>query len=212
MDNATYIRSLLSEWSKQRGCDLHFTESPEDQRPSCLIDFNGTPLGYLSSDSLGPEWIQIYTKQMAPLLKLPDNFAAPLDSVIQKLHEEQSHFDWTGIYRRVGHKLHLTCFRGNPSPHEVIPLNQGICGAAVTENSTINIEDVSTDSRYLSCDFRTRSELVVPIRDSKGNAIAEIDVDSHEINAFGKDDEQTLETLGAELSPLLEKLFRLENG
>jgi GAF domain-containing protein len=99
--------------------------------------------------------------------------------------------------------LVLTAYRGAPTPHPIIAINKGICGAAVNENRTLNIPDVSLDPRYLSCDYRTRSEIVVPIRNKNGEAIGEIDIDSHLPNAFTESDQQKLEKLASELTSFL---------
>jgi L-methionine (R)-S-oxide reductase len=126
-----------------------------------------------------------------------------LDRRMDALKKEHATFDWCGIYRLQGGELHLTSFRGAPTPHPIISPDSGICGAAVKENQTLNIQDVKADSRYLSCDIRTRSELVVPIRDAGGRAIAEIDIDSHTPNAFSSLEVAKIEALAKELSSSL---------
>lgn len=132
--------------------------------------------------------------------------ALALDTAIAKLHEGDSRFSWTGVYLRRGEELVIGAFRGPYTPHSVIPLTGGICGAAVREERTLNIPDVKADPRYLSCDFRTKSEVVVPIFDTERRVIGEIDIDSHQIDAFTKSDEIALERLAGELSSLVVKL------
>src|SRR5690606_27588486 len=79
-----------------------------------------------------------------------------VDERLAKVRETHRHYDWVGVYKLVKDTLYLVCFRGAPSPHAVIPKANGICGAAVVENRTLNIADVTKDPRYLSCDIRTR--------------------------------------------------------
>ena len=67
--------------------------------------------------------------------------------------------------------------------HVVIAVGQGVCGTAVAERRNINIPDVSRCGNYLACSTETQSELVVLIR--SGETIhAQIDIDSHQLNAF----------------------------
>lgn len=100
--------------------------------------------------------------------------------------------------------LVLTSFHGAPTEHIRIPVTQGICGAAVAHGETVIVDDVSSDPRYLSCSIETKSEIVVPIR-ADGKIIGEIDIDSHDRNAFGADDSNFLEECAVVIGTFLEK-------
>jgi len=104
-------------------------------------------------------------------------------------------YDWIGIYWLEGDTLVLGPWSGNQATeHTKIPICEGICGAAVREMKTIIVDDVQKDSRYLSCFFDTRSEIVVPIH-ANGQIIGEIDIDGKETGAFGRRDQTFLEAL-----------------
>ena len=133
--------------------------------------------------------------------------AMPIDRAIEQLYLQSERIDWCGVYRLRNRKLALSAFRGNRTEHVEIPLGNGICGAAVSENRTLNVGDVTSDPRHIACDWRTRSELVVPIRDGSGQAIAEIDVDSNQEGEFPEDIVATVERLAAELSPIVVELI-----
>ena len=65
-----------------------------------------------------------------------------------------------------------------------------VCGTAVARKCNMNIPDVSKATNYLACSAETTSELVILIR--HGDRIhAQIDIDSHELDAF--DDDLVLE-------------------
>lgn len=115
------------------------------------------------------------------------------------LKDAVPHYTWTGIYLLEGEELVLGPYVGKPSPHVRIPLGRGICGAAASEKSTIVVDDVNADSRYLACSVETRSEIVVPIM--RGDTvIGEIDIDSDTPAAFGDDDRTLLEHVAAVLA------------
>ena len=116
--------------------------------------------------------------------------------------KEDPRYTWVGIYLLEGDELVLGPFLGKPSPHTRIPLGRGICGAAATSRSTIIVDDVNDDPRYLACSLETQSEIVVPIMRS-GNVLGEIDIDSDTRAAFGPDDRQRLEVVAALLSEKL---------
>lgn len=109
---------------------------------------------------------------------------ALLDRAVHRLHESHPKFHWTGIYELFDNDvLRLGPFVGAPTDHVFIGVGQGVCGTAVAEKRNINVPDVTKVANYLACSTATKSELVVLIR--MGDTIfAQIDVDSHECNAF----------------------------
>ena len=113
------------------------------------------------------------------------------------------HYTWVGIYNVDGSELVLASWSGPSSTlHTRIPLGQGICGAAVTEKATVIVPDVTADPRYLQCFINTRAEIVVPImRD--GTPIAEVDIDSDQLNPFGPTDKEFVEWVAQELATIL---------
>lgn len=122
-----------------------------------------------------------------------------LRGTVAILHEEMALYHWVGIYVIEKEELVLHNFLGHPTPHERIPLGKGICGSAITENHTIIVDDVKSDSRYLACSLETAAEIVVPV--SVGTKpVAEIDIDSDKANAFDQEDRRFLEALTQRLS------------
>ena len=111
-------------------------------------------------------------------------------------------YSWVGIYLLDRDELVLGPFLGKPSPHVRIPLGRGICGAAATTKSTIVVDDVHSDPRYLACSIDTQSEIVVPIL--RGDQVlGEIDIDSDTPAAFTADDRRMLEAVAAMLAEKL---------
>src|SRR6476646_3345768 len=122
-----------------------------------------------------------------------------MEAAVQTLEREVPDYTWVGIYLLDGNELVLGPFVGRPSPHTRIPLGRGICGAAAAEKTTIVVDDVSADSRYLACSIETKSEIVVPIM--RGNEVlGEIDIDSDRTAAFGPRDRELLEPIAALLA------------
>lgn len=132
-------------------------------------------------------------------------WAEILAATVVSLSAQFPHFDWTGVYLVRDGLLHLGPFVGHPTEHVVIPVGQGICGAAAAQRESIVVDDVAADPRYLACFASTRSEIVVPILTSDadgGRIVGEIDVDSDHPAAFGPDDRTYLERVAARLSRL----------
>lgn len=118
-----------------------------------------------------------------------DDFSDMLRTAVERLHETNPRFDWTGIYELFPDEvLRLGPFVGAPTDHVFIGVGRGVCGTAVAEKRNINIPDVREVSNYLACSAETRAELVVLIR--TGDQIhGQIDIDSHQPGAF---DEETV--------------------
>lgn len=128
-----------------------------------------------------------------------------LDATVELLHHRNPKYTWVGIYLMDGPSgLVLGPFRGKPSPHTRIPLDQGICGAAASQKQTVIVADVNADPRYLACSLETKSEIVVPIMNGS-LCLGEIDIDSDQPGAFNAEDKQMLEAVAAKLAPRLAK-------
>jgi GAF domain-containing protein len=111
-------------------------------------------------------------------------FERVLSGAVERIHASNPRFHWTGIYELFpDNVLRLGPFLGAATDHVFIAVGRGICGTAVAERRNINVPDVTQAPNYLACSTETRSELVILIR--KGSRIyAQIDIDSHELDAF----------------------------
>lgn len=123
--------------------------------------------------------------------------------IVEAAAQRLPHFSWVGFYMldlTDPAMLVLGPFIGEPTPHVRIPVNQGICGAAVASGETVIVDDVGSDPRYLSCSIQTKSEIVVPIY-AHGRVVGEIDIDSHQAAAFKEPDriflQQVVRIVGA---------------
>ena len=120
-----------------------------------------------------------------------------LDAIIKVvgfLKVKMAHYNWVGVYSldASGKELVLGPYLGKPSPHVRIPVDQGICGAAVREKQTVVVDDVNSDPRYLACSIETKSEIVVPVF-VDGRVVGEIDIDSDQPAAFQDADRRLVE-------------------
>ena len=110
-----------------------------------------------------------------------------LAQAVDLLHQSNPRFHWTGIYELYpDNVLRLGPFLGAPTDHVFIAVGRGVCGTAVAENRNINVPDVSRAPNYLACSSETRSELVILIREGS-KIFAQIDIDSHDLDAFDRE-------------------------
>jgi GAF domain-containing protein len=127
---------------------------------------------------------------------------AAMAAAVALLKDRLPHYTWAGIYLLEGNELVLGPYLGKPSPHTRIPLDRGICGAAASQKTTIIVDDVNGDPRYLACSLETKSEIVVPIMRGE-TVLGEIDIDSDRPAAFGDADRALLERVASALAAKL---------
>lgn len=104
-------------------------------------------------------------------------------------------FLWTGFYRVVGAGLlRIGPYQGTLGCLE-IPFGKGVCGTAAAEQRTVIVPDVREYPGHITCDARSRSEIVVPVFDRAGQLLAVFDIDSDRMNSFDADDQAGLQQI-----------------
>lgn len=91
----------------------------------------------------------------------------------------------------------------------VIPLGEGITGAAAATRSPILVEDVRTDARYISALDAVRSELAVPMI-ARGKLVGVIDTQCTRVRAYTEHDRALLRLLASRVAVSIDnaRLYR----
>ena len=128
------------------------------------------------------------------IILLKENFEFKLQQICDLLVSEVSYYDWVGFYFKNGDmkELKLAQFTGEETEHTIIPFGKGICGQVAVSNKNFVVQDVSEQENYISCGWKVKSEIVIPIFVNDEN-IGQIDIDSHTPNIFSSKDEELLE-------------------
>ena len=74
-----------------------------------------------------------------------------------------------------------------------IAFGKGVCGTAAQTEETQVVPDVHRFPGHISCDARSKSEIVVPVRNREGDLIGVLDIDSEEKGTFDDVDREALE-------------------
>lgn len=103
---------------------------------------------------------------------------------------------WTGFYRVVesDKQLRIGPYQGTLGCLD-IPFGRGVCGTAALEKRSVVVSDVHAFPGHITCDARSRSEIVVPVFDAAGILLAVLDVDAAEPGAFDHADRRGLERI-----------------
>jgi GAF domain-containing protein len=138
--------------------------------------------------------IDILKIKIEEIILSKENFEFKLQQICDLLEREVSYYDWVGFYFKNGDKdeLKLAQFTGEETDHTIIPFGKGICGQVAVSNENFVVQDVSKQENYISCGWKVKSEIVIPIFVNDEN-IGQIDIDSHSANIFSYQDERLLE-------------------
>jgi len=135
------------------------------------------------------------TEHSEAILEGVDDEVTAMATIAALVHHAFGHL-WTGFYRVVvpGQLLRVGPYQGSLGCLE-IAFGQGVCGTAAAERRTVIVPDVEKFPGHITCDARSRSEIVLPIVDRRGDLIGVLDIDSDQLDAFGPEDQQGLERL-----------------
>ena len=120
---------------------------------------------------------------------------AEMATVSALIHHGFGHL-WTGFYRVVepGKRLLVGPYQGTLGCLE-IAFGSGVCGTVAAEGRSVVVADVNDFPGHITCDARSRSEIVVPVRGPDGKLIAVLDIDSEETDTFDDVDREALERI-----------------
>jgi len=103
---------------------------------------------------------------------------------------------------KLQHRFSLR-FQENIQLKHDIPIGLGVVGYAAQQKETVLVPDVSKDSRYISANPETRSELAAPLI-YKDKVIGVLDLEHTRRGFFTEDHKRTVTTLAAQLAIAIE--------
>lgn len=101
-------------------------------------------------------------------------------------------FFWIGFYLVKDNQLVLGPFQG-PVACTRIPFDKGVCGHCYTTAQTVIVPNVDEFPGHIACASASKSEIVLPAKNAKGEVVLVLDVDSDQLNDFSEVDQIGLE-------------------
>lgn len=129
--------------------------------------------------------------QIEEILKKTDDKYARMSTIVAVLHNKMEYFFWTGYYFLKDGKLIVGQYQG-PVACQELAKDTGVCWAGINQQKAIVVPDVEKFPGHIACDSRSKSEIVIPVRDNNNEIIGVLDVDSNEYNQFDEIDEKYL--------------------
>jgi len=136
---------------------------------------------------------RIFTQISELMTKTTDPFAR-MATISAILHHKFDYYFWTGFYRLIEGELTVVSYQG-PVACQTLAKDVGVCWTAINLKKTLVIKNVHEFPGHIACDSRSQSEVVVPVKNSMGEIVAVLDVDSKELNSFDEIDADNLEKI-----------------
>jgi len=133
-------------------------------------------------------------KQIKELMPKGNTLLSRMATINAILYHKFEHYFWCGFYLLDEDKLNVGPYQG-PVACQELEKNIGVCWASINEKNTIIVHNVLEFPGHISCDSRTRSEIVLPLRNKEGDIIGVFDVDCKEPGAFDEIDSTELEKI-----------------
>lgn len=138
--------------------------------------------------------------QIKALIEGEEDLIANLSNISAALKQAFGFF-WVGFYLLKNEELVLGPFQGTIACTRIAK-GKGVCGTSWEKNETIVVDDVDAFPGHIACSSSSRSEIVIPIYNTKNIFVGVLDVDSHLMNDFSEVDKLYLELLVKEISYL----------
>ena len=134
-------------------------------------------------------------KQIKDLIeKSSNNPTSNMVTLLAVLHHKMDYFFWTGFYLLQDGKLQVGPYQGSLACINLAK-DSGVCWSAVNTEKTVIVEDVEAFPGHIACDSRSKSEIVIPIKNQNNEIVGVLDVDSSELNSFDEIDAMWLEKI-----------------
>ena len=129
--------------------------------------------------------------QLRQLLAATDDPVSRMATVSSLLYHKMGHFFWIGFYRLIDGQLLVGPYHGTIACQR-LQKDTGVCWACVNRNEPIIVGDVEKFPDHIACDSRSRSEIVIPVRNTDGVVIAVLDADSDKLDTYDNIDQVNL--------------------
>ena len=112
---------------------------------------------------------------------------ARMATIAALVHAKTPGVTWTGFHLLRGDRLQVGPYQGPLACMDLAP-HTGVCWAGIDRNEPVIVPDVHAFPGHIACDSRSRSEIVIPLRDAKGATVGVLDVDSTRLARFDDTD------------------------
>lgn len=133
-------------------------------------------------------------KQLTELLTATGDKIAKMATINAVLYHKMDNFFWCGFYLLRKGELTVGPYQG-PLACQVLEKDKGVCWAGINNEKSVVVADVDQFPGHIACDSHSKSEIVIPLKNSEGKIYGVLDVDSKTFNSFDETDRMNLERI-----------------
>lgn len=132
-------------------------------------------------------------EQLAHLLGQTDHLIARMATMNALLYSKLDGVSWVGFYLLSDSRRLLVGPYQGPLACQELDYPNGVCWAGILRNESVFVPDVHAFPGHIACDARSKSEIVIPVRDRDGVLTGVLDLDSNKADWFRETDARQLE-------------------
>jgi L-methionine (R)-S-oxide reductase len=133
-------------------------------------------------------------KQITELFRKNQDMDARMATINAVLYHKMDGFFWVGFYLLKEGRLIVGPYQG-PLACLELEKDKGVCWTGINQDQTIVVEDVHRFPGHIACDSRSKSEIVVPVKNRENRLIGVLDIDSSLLSNFDSTDALHLENI-----------------
>ena len=137
---------------------------------------------------------RLYKQIQDLIVKSSNNPLSNMATINAVLYHKMETFFWCGFYLYQDGKLQVGPYQGSLACINLAE-GTGVCQAALKEQKTLTVPDVEAFPGHIACDSRSKSEIVIPVRNCENELVGVLDVDSKDHNSFDEVDAAELEKI-----------------
>lgn len=130
-------------------------------------------------------------KQLEELFIAVDNPLSRMSTIASLLQHKFDYFFWMGFYLLEDGGLFVGPYQGSLACMQ-LKKDTGVCWKGINSDEAVIVGNVHDFPGHIACDSRSKSEIVVPLRNKKNEIIGVLDVDSKDLNSFDSTDSKCL--------------------
>ena len=137
---------------------------------------------------------RLYKQIQDLIVKSSNNPLSNMATINAVLYNKMETFFWCGFYLLQDGKLQAGPYQGALACIN-LPKGTGVCQAALEQQTSLVVPDVEAFPGHIACDSRSKSEIVIPLRNRENKLVGVLDVDSKEHDSFDEVDAAELEKI-----------------
>jgi len=148
----------------------------------------------MEADKKNKRYQRLFEQIRSLIEKSSNNPWSNMATINAVLHHKMETFFWTGFYLLHDGKLQVGPYQGSLACINLAK-DTGVCWAAINQNKSLVVPDVHEFPGHIACDSRSRSEVVVLLKDKANTIVGVLDVDSDKPDSFDEVDVLWLEKI-----------------